>query len=1086
MLSIGKIVLGQHRYYEQQVARGADDYYAGRGEAPGEWVGAGARALGLCGRVSSDQFSALIAGRDPGKPSVPLRSRSAGRAPKVAALDLTFSAPKSVSVLAAVGPDQLTSELIVAHEQALRAALVYLEDTAVQVRRGVDGERAQAGEGLIAAAYRHRMSRALDPQLHTHVVAANMTRGPDGRYTALHGTPLYRAAKTAGFLYQAHLRALISERLGLEWGPVRKGAAELLQVPHAVLEEFSKRRHEMLREAQAGGIGIGSKAAAESAAIATRDRKRYGVDTHTWREEVRARASELGLGTDEVARLVLGGRGRLAGGRVERGSDDERAVGDHLVSAGGLTERANTFDERAVLREFAAAAEAGAHVPEVRAQAERFADREEVIPTIRGEMTTTELVECERRLIEAVVGRAGEGSGVVDPKLAERTIASGERSLSDEQAAAVRAAVSSGHGVTVIEALAGTGKTYTAGALRSIYERSGYVVIGVAPTGRAARELSERAGMASRTLDRLLVDLEQLGDELRRRCVIIFDEAGMAPTRLSAQLLQAAERAGTKVIAIGDPGQLASVQAGGWLGAVGRPLGAVRLTEVMRQRDPVERRALAALHDLQPKRYLGWASRSGRIGLFAEQAEACARAIDEWSHAAAGGGLEQAVMIARDNETRAALNDAARELWGALGLLGEERPYGPVEVAVGDRVICRRNDRLVDVDNGMRGTVRHVDADRVVIDTDSGLVRELPAAYVSEHLEHAYALTGHGMQGGTVETALVVASPRDLTAGWSYTALSRARGQTHLLIHDQQFARERSEFAPAEQARAAARSDVLARMQRRMLERDDEDLAIEQLPAGRADDPELAGSRLPATETPQERAGALAEPMPPARATASRLRQLSKRIEILRAQLEALPTRQLERIQHLEERALTLSTQRDQLAERLARLPEPRRRFGREHDASAMERARLTSALEAHDRELHAPLTQRTPVKRELSDTAEIRAEHDGLERAITETAREQRAVGGELVERELRAPGPWVRDTFGERPGGAWAHQLWEETVRQVARYRIRYDISDGSDAIGPRPDSGEQRREWEGARQALKQAERQIGRGVEEPLSR
>ena len=116
-------------------------------------------------------------------------------------------------------------------------------------------------------------------------------------------------------------------------------------------------------------------------------------------------------------------------------------------------------------------------------------------------------------------------------------------------------------------------------------------------------------------------------------------------------------------------------------------------------------------------------------------------------------------MIARDNDTRAALNRAARELWRTLGLLGEQSIYGSVEVAVGDRVICRRNDRLIDVDNGMRGTVRHVDADRVVIDTDSTLVRELPAAYVSEHLEHAYSLTGHGMQGGTVETAVVVASP---------------------------------------------------------------------------------------------------------------------------------------------------------------------------------------------------------------------------------------------------------------------------------------------------------------------------------------
>ena len=273
----------------------------------------------------------------------------------------------------------------------------------------------------------------------------------------------------------------------------------------------------------------------------------------------------------------------------------------------------------------------------------------------------------------------------------------------------------------------------------------------------------------------------------------------MAATRPSARLLEAAERAGAKVIAIGDPGQLASVQAGGWLGAVGRELGALRLTEVMRQRDPAERRALAALHERLPQHYLDWAARAGRIDTFSDPAGACEQALGEWQRAVEAVGPAQAVMIARDNDTRAALNSAARELWRALGLLGEERSYGSVEVAVGDRVICRRNDRLIDVDNGMRGTVRHVDGDRVVIDTDSGLVRELPAAYVSEHLEHAYSLTGHGMQGGTVEQPLVVASPRDLTAGWSYTALSRARGETRLLIHDHQLAEERSEFAPAEQ-----------------------------------------------------------------------------------------------------------------------------------------------------------------------------------------------------------------------------------------------------------------------------------------------
>ena len=332
MLSIGKIALGQHRYYEQQVAQGQDDYYTGRGETPGEWVGAGAQALGLSGRVCSGQFGALIAGHDPRDPAT--RLRSSAHDPKVAAYDLTFSAPKTLSILFAIAPEEVSGELVGCHEEAVRAALGYLADTAVMVRRGHASEHVQPGDGLIAAAYRHRMSRALDPQLHTHVVAANLARGPDGRFTALHGAELYRAAKTAGYLYQAHLRALATERLGLEWGEIRNGAAELAEIERPVVEHFSQRRHEILREAEQGGIGLGSKSAAEHAALATRERKQFGLETHTWREEVRARAGEQGLDAGRIVEILQTGRERLARDLAPRAGVDEQRFGARLTSAG--------------------------------------------------------------------------------------------------------------------------------------------------------------------------------------------------------------------------------------------------------------------------------------------------------------------------------------------------------------------------------------------------------------------------------------------------------------------------------------------------------------------------------------------------------------------------------------------------------------------------------------------------------------------------------------------------------------------------------------------------------------------------------
>ena len=228
VLSIGKLTVEQSRYYERQVAQGRDDYYSGRGESPGRWTGAGAETLRLGGRVDDDGFMALMEGRDPGTGE---RLKRVGGRSKVAAFDLTFSAPKSVSVLFTIGEPALAAALVEAHESAVDAAVGYLEREACRVRRGHGGVQREVGEGFVAAAYRHRMSRAEDPQLHTHVVAANTARGRDGRWTALDASPIYQHAKAAGFLYQAHLRAAVRERLPwVRWGPVRNGMAEIAQI----------------------------------------------------------------------------------------------------------------------------------------------------------------------------------------------------------------------------------------------------------------------------------------------------------------------------------------------------------------------------------------------------------------------------------------------------------------------------------------------------------------------------------------------------------------------------------------------------------------------------------------------------------------------------------------------------------------------------------------------------------------------------------------------------------------------------------------------------------------------------------------
>jgi ATP-dependent exoDNAse (exonuclease V) alpha subunit len=142
-----------------------------------------------------------------------------------------------------------------------------------------------------------------------------------------------------------------------------------------------------------------------------------------------------------------------------------------------------------------------------------------VLATRGRTFTSAELVAREAALIDAAVDRRGEGVAQLEERAIDRAIERSDRVLNTDQAAAVRAVAASGNGVDVIEALAGTGKTYTAGVLRELYEDAGYTVVGVAPTARAARELAEQAGISSRTLDSRVLAITA-GRELPPRSVL--------------------------------------------------------------------------------------------------------------------------------------------------------------------------------------------------------------------------------------------------------------------------------------------------------------------------------------------------------------------------------------------------------------------------------------------------------------------------------------------------------------------------------------------------------------------------------------
>jgi conjugative relaxase-like TrwC/TraI family protein len=595
MLSIGKIAAGPRaaRYYTEQVAQGRDDYYSGEGEEPGKWVGSAATSLGLSSEVDDERFASLLAGAGLRKPP---------RAGAIAGFDLTFRAPKSVSVLWGVGSPELTAQLRAGHDQAVEQALGYLEREACRARRGAGGVLQVPGRGFVAAAFVHRASRAGDPLLPTHVVVGNLTQGPDGRWTALDARHLYRHAKTAGYLYQAVLRRELTERLGLHWTPVEHGVADVVGVPREVIEHFSKRRAEILEhQAEHGGRSASS---AQIAALETR-RAKEQIAVDRLRELWRSRAAEHGLDARAIERII---------------ETPDRAVLDaHPVVTERLTEGASTFGRPELLQQLAEGQPRGATVAQLERLADvtladrsivRLQDGRAPAGLTEPRFTTRDMLAVERELIDSSLARRYDRAGKANGKAINDALA--DRSLSEEQRRVVVDLCDGRGGVAVVRAPAGTGKTFALDAAREAWQTSGLTVVGCALSARAALELQDQAGIDSLTIARLR---QRLGDsaQLPYRGVLVVDEAGMVGTRELAELAKAARMFDTKLVLVGDDRQLPEIQAGGAFRALADRLGASELHEVRRQREPWDRAALDQLRDGEVERWARAYRDHGRI-----------------------------------------------------------------------------------------------------------------------------------------------------------------------------------------------------------------------------------------------------------------------------------------------------------------------------------------------------------------------------------------------------------------------------------------------------------------------------------------
>jgi len=620
-------------YYER------DGYYARddpEHRAASAWAGRGAAELGLEGTVDPDVFKAVLEGAVPDGSGRRLGKRGKdgkdGEIHHRPGRDLTFSAPKSVSLAALIGGD---SRIVDAHDRAMVRALDWFEKNAAETRMQdkATGRMVRVrGQKAVISNFRHDTSRNLDPALHTHSVIANMLKGADGKWRTMANESLYASKMLLGALYRSELAGEL-KKLGYSIEKTHAdGRFEIAGVPRDTVEAFSTRRAEI--EAAMEARGLGDTAAnphlAGRAALMTRAHKR-DVDKAALREAWAKQAADLGFDAKAlVASAVERSRnGAQIAHNHEQQAGKEGSIGtarqEHLFerpapaepareavgwALAHLSERDAVFSSNDLYAAALAFNPGAASIGQIeRAVAGlKREGRLHDAPALKGGggLTTDMAVAQERETVSLMRTGSGRGKAPMRGWMVDRHLRKGPLTAGQKQA--VKLILSEKDRTVGVQGYAGTGKTRMLNRARTLAEKKGWRMVGLAPSASAAQTLAAESGIESETLQRFLARnagvaqgrLTRKGARALRaafaKTVLVVDEGSLASTVQARDLLRiASEVRIPKVVLVGDAKQLDAVDAGKPFSQLQQAgMKTAVMDEIMRQRNPDLKAAVVA------------------------------------------------------------------------------------------------------------------------------------------------------------------------------------------------------------------------------------------------------------------------------------------------------------------------------------------------------------------------------------------------------------------------------------------------------------------------------------------------------------
>ena len=841
MLTVAKVTASAAAGYAQYLegrsqAPEAGDYYlseAGeRVEAPGRWLlgERGAEALGVDVEkvVAAEDFRAVMAVRHPGSGEA-LR-RVGGNGEAVCAIDATFSAPKSVSVVWALSSPELREQIEACQERAVDRAVVYATEHVEMTRRRLDQKtvvRERAVE-VLASSWRHTTARAVagrapDPQLHSHTLIHGAIRS-DGELVAVDSRSWFVHQREIDAAYLSEL-AQGMERLGFainrETGR-RERYFELAGVPEGLRERFSG-RHAQVQAAIAARLdaktaqlektvtagGTDAAVAAEQLEVLERsgrllpgEERSVAMQSRASKDAVLATAGDLDRAWWQDAQTYAFDAQTVE--QLRQGEQEITPATPEQLDARvlqRLTEFEAVFTDRDV-RAAAMVAGVGLDLDRALESVDRLTEQGELVALADGRLTTRGQRAMEARTVaraRAVAAGTGQPISVKDVKREIQALDAGLREqgfeLAGEQARAIQVACSERQ-LAVIEGQAGTGKSTALTAIARAHEQAGQRIVVTSTAALAAERLADEllaAGVDAEGLSTAALARQiQFGSlPLDPSVTVIHDEAALASTREHDQILGAAETSGARLILVGDPRQSRAVGASGLWDRIEHAAqehdGYVQLQRIVRAKDPADRRDQSLWRSGQHDRALAGYQARGRL-MFDEDRQAVEdRALDA-AQADRQAGRRTLVVAQTSNEHLDALNARAQAIRAQAGDLGDHeiplagRPYG---LRAGDEIQIRHpvaHPDLGRVSNGTAGQVTDVAADgqsarlRLSDGQEAVFDRELldQAQTRLSYVQHPFPA-----QGVTVDTGHVIVGEH-ATAEGSYVALTRARASTHL------------------------------------------------------------------------------------------------------------------------------------------------------------------------------------------------------------------------------------------------------------------------------------------------------------------